>query len=82
MNDHNYNQYSANDLALVSVLIHLGFVVERIEKDANGKATFYFDRGDRLEETLSKYWSGQIRVEPRAYFDAIKRAKTRIYAEA
>lgn len=82
MNNDNYNKYSVNDLALVSVLICLGFVVERLEKDTNGKATFYFDRDGKLEEVVRNYWAGQIKIEPRAFFDAIKRAKTRIYSEA
>ncbi|MCE7936299.1 hypothetical protein DYH10_00690 [Candidatus Saccharibacteria bacterium CPR2] len=76
-----YDQYSANDLALVSVLIYLGFAVERVEKDVKGKATFYFYRNSELDQAVQEYWSGDISVEPRSYFDAIKRTKTRIYSE-
>lgn len=77
-----YDQYSANDLALVAVLVYLGFAVERLEKDARGKATFFFYRNPKLDQAIQDYWSGDISVEPRSYFDAIKQIKTRIYSGA
>ncbi|MGA3150530.1 MAG: DUF5659 domain-containing protein [Candidatus Saccharimonadales bacterium] len=78
----NYNSYEFRtfDLALSSALVTEGFLVIGIEKSSAGKATFLFETTPALKTAVDNYWSDKLKVNPKAYFDAMKHLKTRIYS--
>ena len=73
--------FRSSDLALVTVL-SLFYPVEAIDKESPaGRAYFLFLKdGDGFEETLRKYWSRQLVVEPQAFFSQLKIIKARIFS--
>jgi len=72
--------YETSDLALVAFLSLL-FPIESIDKSNPRKAIFLFTQTQELDKQVRSYWRGETRVEPRAYFDELRRIKSRIYAD-
>lgn len=79
LNEHDY--FRSSDLALVTVL-SLFYPIEAIDKESSaGRAFFLFRKdGEDFDETLRKYWSRQLAVEPQAFFSQLKIIKARIYS--
>ncbi len=72
--------YKTSDLALAAV-ISLWYPIEAIDKQNPHKAQFVFKREHGLNELIESYWKSELRVEPRAYFNALRAIKSRLYAE-
>jgi len=72
--------FKSSDLALAAVLF-LFFPLEDIDKQNPRKALFLFekDTDGRLDETVTDYWRGELKVEPRRYFEALRQIKARLY---
>jgi hypothetical protein len=72
--------FRSSDLCL-SAVISMDYPVEELDKTYPGKVIFLFRRENGLDEVVRAFWDGKLQIEPRAYFDAIKSLKTRIYQE-
>ena len=72
--------FRSSDLALVAFLV-LRFAVVEIDRSTPKRAVFVFQKSEELEQQVNLFWAGQIKIEPRAYFESIKGIKTRIYSE-
>lgn len=73
--------YRVSDLALASTLLCLGYKLWATDKIDQRRVSFVFERNASLDTTLESYWTGQILVEPMAFFSAVKQAKNRLYSE-
>lgn len=78
MKNQQSNFYQTADLPCAAAL-SLFFSIEGINKSDPRRANFLFARTKTFEKVLAKYQRGGLMVEPRAYFDAIKSIKTRLY---
>ena len=78
LNENDY--FRSSDLALV-VALSLFFPIEAIDRESSGKAYFLFHKSGDLDDTLKKYWSRQLKIEPQAFFNQLKVVKARIYSE-
>jgi len=74
------NFYRTADLALAAV-IFLFYPLEAIDKQNPRKAQFLFKRNSELDELIESYWRGELKVEPQAYFNALRVIKARLYGE-
>ena len=72
--------YRTADLALSGV-IFLFYPLEAIDKQNPRKAQFLFKRDAGLDELIESYWRGELRVDPQAYFNALRQVKARLYGE-
>jgi len=70
--------YKTSDLALAAI-ISLQSPIELIDRTNPRKALFFFKRSKKLDKAIKAYWRGETRVEPRAYFDELRRIKARLY---
>jgi len=70
--------YSTSDLALTTA-ISLWYPLDSIDKSNPKKALFLFRREDGLDEFIEGYWRGEIKVEPREYFNQLRNIKSRLY---
>lgn len=70
--------YSTADLPCAAAL-SLFMPIEGVDRANPRRSYFQFARNARLEEIVSMYQRGELTVEPRAYFDAIKALKVRLY---
>jgi hypothetical protein len=73
--------YKTADLALATA-IFLFYPLEAIDKPSDSKkAYFLFKRESGLDELIESYWRGELKVEPQAYFNALRVIKARLYGE-
>ena len=72
--------FKSSDLALAAVLF-LFFPLEGIDKENPRKALFLFEKDSdgHLDETITDYWRGELKVDPRRYFEALRQIKARLY---
>lgn len=70
--------YRTADLACSAVL-SLSFPIESIDRSDSHRAYFLFAQSDSIDKKLTQYQRGELRVEPRAFFDSIKAIKIRLY---
>lgn len=70
--------YQTTDLACAAAL-SLFLPVEAIDKTNPRRAYFVFRKSEELDRLLEAFWSRQLKVESRAYFDQLKALKTRLY---
>lgn len=73
------NYFASYDLSL-SAVISLYYPLELIDWTENPhKAKFLFKRDKQLDQLVASYWRGELRVDPQAYFSALKNIKGRLY---
>lgn len=69
------------DLSLAGFLF-LHYPLEAIERPPSGrKSHFLFKRNTQADELIALFWRGQAKVEPQAYFNALRVIKARLYGE-
>lgn len=71
--------FSTSDLCLSACLLCLGFKLDTIEK-SQPKSTFIFLRTEGLDKVIQAFWGGEVRVEPKAFFNCLKELKSRLYS--
>jgi hypothetical protein len=71
-------QFRSADLALASAL-SLFYPLEAIDRENPRKAQFVFRRDAGLDELIQSYWRRELKVDPQAYFDAMRIIKGRLY---
>jgi len=69
--------FHSSDLALVATLT-IWFPIDSIQREGQ-RATFVFQDSSDLQEKVTKFWNGQLRVSPLDYFNKLKTIKTRLY---
>ena len=73
--------YSTTDLALATA-ISIWYPLEALDRTQNPhKAQFLFKRDEQLDKLIETYWRGELKVNPQAYFNALKNIKARLYEE-
>jgi hypothetical protein len=72
------NLFRTSDLALATT-ISLFYPIEAIDKQNPHKAYFIFKREEGLDELIEKYWRGELRVEPKTFFNQLRVIKARLY---
>lgn len=81
MNQYESSQFSTPDLSLATALVSCGFSICDIEKTPyNGRSIFIFGRVNGLDKTIQAFWSDELLVNPKQYFDVLKHIKTRLYS--
>lgn len=74
------NQYRTYDLGLASALVQVGFVLNELDRSNGKKVEFIFTKTPELEETVKRFWSGELLMNAQGYFEAIRSLKNRIYS--
>jgi len=67
---------STTDFNLAVVLVTLGFHLETLVKDNPAKVIFVFKNNQKLQETVKKYFSNQLAINPQLLFASQKTLKT------
>jgi len=89
-NDHSFetlsdqeggNQFATFDLGCSAALVSAGFALVKVDKSNPRKAQFVFTDTGSIAETIEQYWSDQLTVNARTYFDNIKMLKNRLYSQ-
>lgn len=67
------------DLSLASA-IYLSEPLAAIDKQDPRRAEFIFKRSSELDQLVERFWRGELRVDPRRHFAAIREIKARLYS--
>jgi hypothetical protein len=70
--------FTTADLALAAT-ITLWYPLDSIDQTNPQKSYFNFKREDELDQLIEQYWRGEIRIEPKAYFSALRVLKVRLH---
>lgn len=79
VNSINKNYYKTSDLALATTL-SLYSPIQSIESTDDRRMVFLFDKTPEINDLISKFLIGELRIEPQQYYNQLKVIKTRIYS--
>ena len=71
--------WNTTDLACAAALLVLKFNLMSIDKANPRRAIFIFERSDELIKTVNAFFADALTVNPRIYFDSVKKLKTMLY---
>ncbi len=71
--------FESSDLSLVATLTCLGAKIEAVERNSGPRAIFYVRREKGLDALVQGFYARELQVEPLAYYNALRDAKTRLY---
>ncbi len=77
----NQKPFQTYDLGISAALITLGYRLLDLDKSNPRKVQFHFIFEESIEEVVNSYWSDNLEVNPRTYFDNIKMLKNRLYTD-
>lgn len=66
------------DLSLAAT-VYLFEPLAGIDKQDSRRAEFLFERSQELNDLVERFWRGELKVDPRLYFDALRAIKARLY---
>ncbi len=69
------------DLGCCAALLSIGYELETLNKDNPRKVAFILKRANGIDIAINNYWSSDLKVDARTYFDNIKMLKNRIYSD-
>lgn len=69
-----------NDLGLIGGIVNNGIPIEDLDRSHTRKIGFVFKNSIKLREIIKDYWSGNLFVNARTYFDDIKMIKNMIHS--
>ena len=67
-----------SDLTLATTLLFLGYKFVYLDMTNPSRIVFEFSKNKSIQETIDKYWSGQISVEPKNFNNIQRELKARI----
>ena len=73
--------FRTSDFPLI-VTLNLSLPIEGIDFTNSQRFQFIFRRTEQLENLLEGYYRKELRVEPEAYYYAIKGIKARIHSQS
>ncbi len=72
--------FTTYDLGVSAALLCLGFRLQDVDKENPRKALFIFQREDEIEDFANQYFTDQLEVKARSFFDHLKALKNKLYS--
>lgn len=73
--------WTTYDLGVSAALLCVGFCLLSLNKTDPRKALFVFKREDGIDNSANQYFTDQLNVKARSFFDNIKALKNKLYSE-
>lgn len=74
--------FRTSDMPLAATLVCLGVPIEAVDRTVGvRRAEFVFARPTELDNILRGFWSGELKVAPRTYFQALREVKAHLYGQ-
>ncbi len=73
--------FTTYDLGVSAALLCLGYKLIRLDRDDPRKALFVFRKDADIDAYANQYFSDQLKVKARSFFDSIKALKNKLYSE-
>ncbi len=71
--------FFTRDIYLATVIKQAGIPIIRVEGNG-GRGVFVFQASEKIEELITKYFNGELRVDPRGLFEDWKALKSMAYS--
>ena len=71
--------FSSTDIALISAALCCGYRIEGVDRGNPGRVELIIRRDQSLDEFIQRYFAHELKVDPLAYFHALKEIKSLIY---
>ncbi len=69
------------DLALAAALQAAGVKLVSVDKTNRRRAVFVYQNSHDVQQLINNFWSGDLLLDARTYFESIKKIKDRLYSE-
>ena len=73
--------WTTYDLGVSAALLCVGFCLLSVNKENPRKALFIFKREHGIDDFANRYFTDQLEVKARSFFDSIKALKNKLYSE-
>ncbi|MCC7160482.1 hypothetical protein IT399_02050 [Candidatus Nomurabacteria bacterium] len=73
--------FTTYDLGVSAALLCLGYKLIRLDRNDPRKALFVFKKDAEIDSHANQYFSDQLKVKARSFFDSIKALKNKLYSE-
>lgn len=73
--------FTTYDLGVSTALLCAGFELVSLDKENPRKALFVFKRKANIENIANQYFTDQLEVKARSFFDHLKALKNKLYSE-
>ena len=73
--------FTTFDLGVSAALLCIGFELQDLSRADPRKALFVFKREDGIEDFANQYFTDQLKLKARSFFDALKALKNKLYSE-
>jgi len=74
----NSSKFFTNDISLATTL-SLYVPIESINRENPRRVDFLFLSNPKTEKLINQYWKGELRIEPKVYFNQLRTIKAYLY---
>jgi hypothetical protein len=71
--------FTSTDIALISAALCCGYRIDEVDRSNPARVALIIRRDNGLNELIKRYFAHQLKVDPLAYFHALKEVKSLIY---
>ncbi len=71
--------FKSSDISLISAACCYGYRIERMERLSSGKAIFFIEKDEKVDELVQKFFQHKLKVDALSFFNFLKEIKTQIY---
>jgi hypothetical protein len=68
------------DIGLAAALVTLGYSLYKVDKIAEKKSQFVFNRDEHIDKKVEEYWEDTLTLPVRSFYDNLKMLKNRLYS--
>lgn len=73
--------FETSDMGLAATLTASGFILARVNKDNPRRVVFLFANTPQLQQQVTRFWSGELKLSATVLLEHIRIIKARIYGE-
>ena len=76
-----YDVFTTYDLGVASALLTSGYKLLDVDRTNNRKVLFIFEQKADIEKVANSFFTDELRVKARSYFDNLKALKSKLYSD-
>ena len=75
-----HNVFTTSDLGVAAALLTSGYKLLDVDR-TNRKALFMFEQKANIDKVANSFFTDELRVKARSYFDNVKALKSKLYSD-
>lgn len=76
-----HDVFTTYDLGVASALLTSGYKLLDVDRTNNRKVLFIFEQKADIEKVTNSFFTDELRVKARSYFDNLKALKSKLYSD-